>query len=223
MNEELRLIPPVISIPKCTKTPQPLTVSGRRYIVPGDSAVNLMSAAVHRNPNAWPSNSPDDLLHFRPERWIVSGGSGSGTSTPRERHADGNGHAASKLFQDGEFGGPGGDDTAPTLLHPKKGAYIPFSEGARSCLGRRFAQVEILAVIAVIFRKYSVELAVDEYASDEEVEKMTESEKRGVWGKAKSRAEGLLKNGMGTIITIQMRQGKVGLRFVNRGGERFGF
>lgn len=226
MNEELRLIPPVISIPKRTHAPQPLTVAGRRCVVPANAAVNLMTAAVHRNPHAWPSNGPDDLLRFRPERWLVGGG--SGTSTPREGgnghiNGSGPGHAASTLFADGEFGGPGGSDTAPSMLHPRKGAYIPFSEGARSCLGRRFAQVEILAVLAVIFREYSVELAVDEYASDEEVEKMGQEGRREVWGRARDMAEGLLEHGMGTIITIQMRKGRVGLRFVKRGGERFGF
>jgi hypothetical protein len=91
--------------------------------------------------------------------------------------------------------------TRPPLFHPLKGAYIPFSEGYRACLGRRFAQVEVLAVLAVIFSQYSVELAVDEYATDEEVEKMDESGQREV-GKAATLAKSLMRTGMGSIITV---------------------
>lgn len=216
MNEELRLIPPVISIPKKTNTPQPLTVSGHRVIIPADTAVNLVTAATHRNPSAWQSNGdPNDLEEFRPERWIL--------------HAEGNGGGKEARFDhptedEGEdFGGPQGQDTSATLLKPPKGAYLPFSDGPRACLGRRFAQVEVLAVLAVIFREYCVELAVDEWASDEEVGKMDECGRREVWGKAEARARWLMKYGMMSMITIQMREGTVPVRFVKRGGERFLF
>ncbi len=36
-------------------------------------------------------------------------------------------------------------DTAAGLYKPPKSAYIPFSEGYRSCVGGRFAQVELTA------------------------------------------------------------------------------
>jgi cytochrome P450 len=82
--------------------------------------------------------------------------------------------------------GPQGSDIASSLFRPPRGAYLPFSEGYRACLSRRFAQVEIIAVLAVLFREYSVELAVDEWASDEEVDKMPVGgvERREVWEKA---------------------------------------
>ncbi|KAI7054420.1 hypothetical protein KC352_g44835, partial [Hortaea werneckii] len=110
-----------------------------------------------------------------------------------------------------------------SLFRPAKGAYIPFSDGYRSCLGRRFAQVEILAVLAVIFKNWSVELDVGEYLSDQELATALNEVKREAWGKAKSRSEDLLRNGMMTIITIQMRSGKVPMRFVRRGEEKFNY
>jgi len=42
-------------------------------------------------------------------------------------------------------------------------------EGARSCLGRRLDQVKVIVVLSVIFQRYSLELAVDEWATDDEV------------------------------------------------------
>ena len=38
---------------------------------------------------------------------------------------------------------------------------MAFSEGARACLGKKFAQVEFVAVIAAIFSKFRVELECD--------------------------------------------------------------
>ena len=106
---------------------------------------------------------------------------------------------------------------------PPRGAYIPFSEGHRSCIGRRFAQIEILAALALIFSQYSVELAVDEYASDEEVQKMDEQAKMKVWNKARDEVNRKMNEDIAAIITLQLRKGAIGIRLVQRGKERFDF
>ncbi|EJD40946.1 cytochrome P450 [Auricularia subglabra TFB-10046 SS5] len=41
---------------------------------------------------------------------------------------------------------------------PRKGQFMAFSEGARACLGKKFAQVEFVAVIAALFSRFRVEL-----------------------------------------------------------------
>lgn len=220
-----------------------MTVGGRRFIVPQNAHITLNTPATHRNPKYWPTTCPPtasdaekekDLDSFKPERWLLDATKPSishlnpdGESAAFPPHSSSS-HSEKRTGTETEtetgdaedVGGPSGRDTSPSLFHPQRGAYIPFSEGARSCLGRRFAQIEVLAVLAVIFRDYSVELAPPSH-SDEQIAAMDADEKRRVWHAEKERAEGLLSWGMMTIITIQMRKGKVPLRFVRRGEERF--
>lgn len=228
MNEALRLVPPVICIPKCTRDQaQPITIDGKKCMVPANIRVNLDSVATHRNPKFWPAGPPTDPTHpwhptsnpdndleeFKPQRWLIDVDSKqNGQAMPGE---------TAKEADTDDLGVNTAADTAASLFHPQKGAYIPFSEGYRACLGRRFAQVEVLAVLAVIFSRYSVELAVDEYATDAEIEKMSLEERKTVWSKAKARTQDLMLNGMGSLLTLQMREGAVPLRFVAKGKERF--
>ena len=236
MNEELRLVPPVVNIPKSTYnvSDQTLMVDGKKCTVPKDTYMSLCAAAVQRNPKYWPHSPPrrnqtggkpvhptanldNDLEEFRPERWLVEEKGRSGTSTPANGHAMPN----EKLEGGDDLGVNMASDTSERLYSPPKGAYIPFSDGYRACLGRRFAQVEVLACLAVIFQKYSVELAVDKYATDEDVERMDKEERKEVWEEAADDCRDLMLNGCGMIITLQMRKGAVSVRFVPRGEERF--
>lgn len=43
-----------------------------------------------------------------------------------------------------------------------KDAFIPFSDGARGCLGKRFAQIEAIVVLAVLLRHFEVTPIGDE-------------------------------------------------------------
>jgi len=258
LAEELRLIPPVTNIPKCTlkNTPQPIMINGKKCTIPQNVLINLSTNSVHRNPKFWPagppsdpqhpvhhtSNTNNDLEEFKPERWFVDE-----TNTPLYSSGNGrlNGHAkgvndeadsktangvtsnlAATAFvpsaESDDLGVNTAADTAHNLYRPLRGAYIPFSEGFRACIGRRFAQVEVLAVLAVVFSHYSVELEVDRFATDEEVEKMGEAERREVWEKARDSAMEKLRTGLQSIITLQLRKGVVRLRVVKRGSERFG-
>ena len=220
MNEELRLIPPIAAIPKCTplNSSQPITIDGKDCMIPANSTVGLVAAAVQRNPKYWPHEKLDcengnDLDEFRPERWFVKGD---------EANGDAKDGTFSKLSADG-LGIDSSSDTAEAFFRPAKGAYIPFSEGARACLGRRFAQVEILAALAVIFQKYSVELSVDDWATSEEVEAMDRAGRKTVWHKAQNEARRKMREEMGSIITLQLRGMPIKLRICLRGQEQFGF
>jgi cytochrome P450 len=219
MNETLRLLQPIVNIPKSTAPgrPQQLTLEGEQYTIPGGTHI-FLSCAIHRNPRYWPTPSDEpstdptrDVNRFRPERWLV------GTKTTDD-FVDIN-------YDDEDLRGPSGEDTSSRLFKPIKGSYIPFSDGFRSCIGRRFAQVEILAVLAVMFSQYSVELAVDDFASDEEIERMPKgsNERREIYNKAINRAEYFLKEKVASIITLQLRGVSIPIRLVKKGEERFVF
>ncbi|GAM85698.1 hypothetical protein ANO11243_037060 [Dothideomycetidae sp. 11243] len=247
MNEELRLFPPVVGIPKSVARagPQPLTVNGKRVSIPAGTMVQIDVVASQLDPAHWPalvpaSSSPPtitaDLQQFRPERWLLSPSTSSSSSSvhrPGQTQAE---QATADSTED--IGGPQSPDTSSSLFRPRRGAYIPFSDGPRACLGRRFAQVEVLAVLAVVFRSYSVELAVEEileapgwpFPGTEEVQEqqpMSETgdkaQRKRLWQKARDKANANFEDKMGTIITLQMRGARVPVRFVRRGEERFRF
>jgi cytochrome P450 len=221
MNETLRLMPPIIDIPKITRTPQSLTFDGKTITVPANTFIHLSVVGVQRNPRYWPhspskiSSKTHDLDDFVPERWLRSANNPvaahQNTSPPSESASP----------------GPDGPETASfdstssdnNLFTPPKGAFIPFSEGPRSCPGRRFAQVEIMAVLAVIFKTYSLELDVSDWASDAEVDRMSMEERKGVYEMGKKRARKFIRESE-TVITMQMRSA-VPVRFCRRGEERF--
>lgn len=109
--------------------------------------------------------------------------------------------------------------TPDGLFHPPRGAYLAFGEGARSCPGKKFAHTEVLAALAVIMQGHSVELAVEELLDEEELAvKKTGSTllERGA-----EKARKILREGMSTMITLQLRGDEIPLRIVKRGEERF--
>lgn len=227
LNEELRLMPPVINLPKSVRKDQdvPMVIEGKKYVLPKGTFINISIAAVQKNERFWPSRGPskctdakNDLDDFIPERWLLdSDGSAhtskkSGSETPDSHDPEG----------EDAYGGFTGTSTAAGLFRPVSGSYLPFSEGARSCLGRRLAQVEMMAVLAVIFQKWSIELAVDDWATDEEVEKMGSVEKKKLYEKALEQARNELKTAS-SIITLRLHDGRgyIPLRLVKKGEERF--
>jgi cytochrome P450 len=217
MNETLRLLPPVVEVPKKV-TPhqdQVLTLDGEKHVLPKGCVVSLVLVSAHRNPRNWPTRPSkiregvDDLDDFVPERWFR-----------KSADAKESGAASDDSDSAEDFGGYQGRDTSAQLFRPPRGAYAPFSDGARSCLGRRIAQVEVLAGLAVIFQKYSVELAVDDWATDEEVEKMNQQERGAVYKKAQQECRRKISAAT-SILTLKLHGDKVPIRVVPRGEERF--
>ena len=218
LNEQLRLIPPVVAIPKSVSKAQDqvIIIDSKKCTLPAGCNLTLNAMGVHRNPKYWPSQpskisgKADDLDDFRPERWLVKGGANGTGET----------ESATDTETEEEFGSYTGTASHSKLFRPARGSYIPFSEGARSCLGRRLAQVKVMAVLATIFQKYSVELAVDEWASDEEVAKMSSEEKKILYRTAQDKAREMIR-GASTVITLKLQTGFIPIRLVRRGEERF--
>jgi cytochrome P450 len=216
MNEALRLIPSVVDIPKYV-TPgqdQAITLDGDKHVLPEKGMILLNTVGVHRNPKYWPtkqksgpSGELNDLDDFLPERWYRPSLSKAAEAQEEEDTED--------------FGGFKGRDTSEQLYRPVRGSFIPFSDGARSCLGRRIAQVEMLAALAVLFQKYSIELAVDEWASDEEVAGMSVEERKKVYEKARAKSRDTIRQAT-SMLTLKLHgKLKVPVRLVKRGEERF--
>lgn len=83
--------------------------------------------------------------------------------------------------------------------------------------------MEIVAVLAVLFQKYSIELAVDEWATDDEVAAMSDEQKKEVYAKAQSKARRMFKDEMSTRITLKLHGDPdyIPIRIVRKGEERF--
>lgn len=81
---------------------------------------------------------------------------------------------------------------------------MAFSAGFRACLGKKFAQVEFCALVAVLLRNYSVELVREEGMDFEMVREKTLKQ----------------LNDRRTGVAMQLLT-KVRVRFVKRGSESF--
>ncbi|KAH8657208.1 cytochrome P450 monooxygenase-like protein [Tricladium varicosporioides] len=211
INETLRLLPPIIDIPKITREKsQTIKYNDRTITVPPNTMIQLSAVGVQRNSQYWPhtsskiSNKAHDLDDWVPQRWL--------NADPSEK----------KEVKDEWDEAPdvaSFDQKTSKLFTPSKGSFIPFAEGGRSCPGKRFAQIEITAVLSVIFKTYSVELDVSRWASDEEVGRMNFSERIAIYQKAMVEARRMIF-GSETIVFLQMQE-KCPVRFVQRGAERF--
>lgn len=216
IHEELRLIPAILNVPKGTKGDQVVTMDGRQFTIPDKTFIHLNIVGTQRNPRYWPE-TPNEFL---PERWLPSQSPSATASSPEKvvEEVVGKEINGADGLENASFETSG----AASLKKPVKGSYIPFSEGARACPGKRFAQVEGTAVLSALFHRYSVELDVIEWASDEEVEGMSREERAKIYKKATDKAEMIIRRSE-QIITVQMLPGdRVPLRFVKRGRERFG-
>ncbi|KAK8099177.1 uncharacterized protein PG998_012418 [Apiospora kogelbergensis] len=209
MNEMLRMMPPVVDIPKevAAAHGQVIVRDGEKYHLPQGTHVGLVTTAVQRNPRYWPSKPS--------KRWYRKAAeSPDGENTSEEE-------AAVEGADTENYGGFEGPDTSAQLFRPVRGSYIPFSDGARSCLGRRLAQVELISALSVIFQKYSLELAVDEWASDDEIKNMDRAQRAEVYRKAQDKSREVIA-GASSLLTLKLHGDKfVPIRLVPKGQERF--
>ncbi|KAF4554312.1 Cytochrome P450-like protein 68 [Elsinoe fawcettii] len=211
MNESLRLCPSVLNIPKIVPPggPQMLKVNGHDHPIAEGTFVWLAVAAVGRNPKYWLGEhgelDPRDLDEWRAERWM-HGQLDTTTS-----------HDAGDEGEQDDVGEAKQRDVEERLFRPRKGAFIPFSEGKRSCIGQRFARTEIVAVLAAVFKEWSVELVVP---GDEQG--LSFQERRERFETAREKAVRTIKDGCRTGPTLRLRKGEIPVRLVKRGEERWG-
>lgn len=182
----LRLYSPVVNMEKdVLGEGQNLRVNGRVIFLPKGSEVHLSNLAVHMLPEYW----GDDSGEFRPTRWI--------RSTPTPSEAAESSDAESKTRKTGEM--LDAEEVAPPPV--AKESFFPWSLGARNCPGKKFAQVEFVAVMSYVLRLYKVEAIPLEGETPEDT-------RRRIWDwTQESKAE----------ITINFREPeKYALRLVKR-------
>ncbi|KAJ6009305.1 hypothetical protein N7522_004321 [Penicillium canescens] len=139
MLETMRLYPPAPVIIKTTgQSSADVTYQERTILLPPNSNVSMNITSLHYSPEYW----GDDATVYDPSRWDKRN-----VDSFLARNDDQPGLAAAGL----EY---------PTIHKPVRGAYIPFSDGIRSCLGKKFAQVEFVTLFAVVFSRYRVDIAV---------------------------------------------------------------
>lgn len=229
MNETLRLIPPVPAIPKQISRDQDqvINVDGQECLLPRGSLIMLQVLKAHEDPRHWPyeesklTPGKDDLRDYKPERWFET--------TPglrRQGQLDETfvrpvrSESPDSNEDESDEGIERKPDCNARFFRPRRGAYLPFSDGARSCLGRRVAQVEIMTFLAVLFQRYSIELAPDQWASEDEVQRMGREARADVYRKAQILTRQTLAEAE-SVITLGLQGKSVPMRLVKRGEEKF--
>ncbi|KAF7913132.1 uncharacterized protein EAE98_011682 [Botrytis deweyae] len=143
--ETLRICHPISQLVKTTGShEQTLEVNGQTYVLPPHTTVHCSIPALHAHPKYWGS----DPLSWNPSRFI----SMSSTSTSTEKYST----------QDFDKEKVEGD----TSNH-----FMPFAWGQRVCPGKKFAQVELVAVLAALFKDWRVEVVPKDGETDEQARK----------------------------------------------------
>jgi len=151
MKETLRLFPIVTSINKMANKDTTLKIPLAKYkrdggknisnleemvtvTIPQGTVVILHMTAVHRNPLYW--IEPEKFI---PERFDP-------TSDVK------------KYREEKKTTSEDGASSDPDFPYHRQ-AYIPFSDGIRSCIGRKFSEIEFAFVLSLISQNYTVHLA----------------------------------------------------------------
>lgn len=142
--ETLRLYPPIVAIPKWTaQQPQTLSVRTKHD---GDVKTITIPPGVYTSPHmiAIPSHSKywDDAEAWRPSRWIIP-------PTGQLKH----------------------DIANEELFQPAQNTFFPWSDGPQSCPGKKFIQVEAVAVFALVFKKHRISVMKGPGESDQAMKK----------------------------------------------------
>lgn len=130
LYETLRLKTLIAEVKWTDNQAQQLQVGDRTLNIPPRTLVIPSYVYVHRSPRFWGS----DAQTWKPERWIGV--------RPSPNEAD-------DIVK---------DQQEYLLPPPHRGNFVGWSEGSRDCPGKRFSQVEWVAIVASLFRDWKVDL-----------------------------------------------------------------
>ncbi|PCG89216.1 Cytochrome P450, E-class, group I [Penicillium occitanis (nom. inval.)] len=185
INEALRLFTVVPVIPKYVPPTGPevsITVDGHVHLLPRDTVAFVNTSATHHHPKYWPRlESSEDTTTSRKNR----------SKRP---------FSVSDFDPERWVKVTDGTSNKDGFLSPIPGSFIPFSEGSRTCLGYRFALVELCASVAVLFKSLSVKLLV----RGEEGGNSPEQSFPDTWEKARDSAELALSEGVKFDMSLRV-------------------
>lgn len=154
--EALRLFPPATMTSRCLEKPMKLQEG---VTLPGGTRVFLPIYWIHRDPKNFPN--PEK---FAPERWVTRSANGKWMERPEVD--DENIRAGEKPNESG-------------IPSAKRDAFLAFSAGARSCVGRRFAMQETTVVLAACVRNLKWEV-MDGYVVEHRRNGLTHAPRNGM-------------------------------------------
>lgn len=142
--ETLRLYPPIVAIPKWTaQQPQTLNIHNTHD---SDAKTITIPPGVYTSPHMIAIHSHpkywNDAENWRPSRWIISHSGQLSQNIANEE-----------------------------LLEPAQNTYFPWSDGPQSCPGKKFTQVEAVAVLALLFKKHRISVVKGPGESDRAMKK----------------------------------------------------
>ncbi|KAL8703797.1 MAG: hypothetical protein Q9225_008109 [Loekoesia sp. 1 TL-2023] len=130
--ETVRLYTAVAIAKSTGSSPQPLKLGTHTVLIPKKTVIIPNYSALHTHPRYW----GHDSLEFEPSRWITLG---PHTSTTNDSQASSS-HPVEHFKEPSSRNSP----------------FVGWSGGARSCPGRKLAQVESVGVLVGLFRDYKV-------------------------------------------------------------------
>ncbi|KAI1087191.1 cytochrome P450 [Rostrohypoxylon terebratum] len=152
LYETLRLKTPVAEVKWTGENVQSLQVGEQTLTIPPKTLVVPSYIYVQKHSRFW----GPDAQEWRPERWI-------GESNDRHAGQSRLMTPQNGLYEDNEHSKIIGDDESEVLLTPpSRGNFLGWSEGARDCPGKRFSQVEWVAILAALFRDWKVQPSLQE-------------------------------------------------------------
>ncbi|KAK2609107.1 hypothetical protein QQS21_002334 [Conoideocrella luteorostrata] len=140
--ETLRLYPAVVSVSKWTADKaQTLRIGQKSISIPPGIMTSLYVNGAQTHPQYW-----DNPYDWRPSRWVLQLPSTAQQARPATlQHEE--------------------------LLVPRRGTFFPWSEGVQSCPGKKFAEVEAVAVIAHLFKDHRLSVKREADEGDDSAQK----------------------------------------------------
>ncbi|KAJ2974277.1 hypothetical protein NUW58_g1783 [Xylaria curta] len=144
LYETLRVKTPVPEVKWTKNRPQTLVVGSKTLDIPPETLITPSYIYVHNHSRFW----GPDAQEWKPQRWVTK--FNQRDMSPSQKQEERNKNLGDKVADDYM-------NDEILLPPPSRGNYLGWSEGARDCPGKRFSQVEWVAIIATLFRDWKVE------------------------------------------------------------------